>query len=46
MDCVDHIYELSIKPENQNAVMSGLDIVPAENALCCTGRIAIELNMF
>ena len=46
LDCVDHIYELSIKPENAGGVMSGLDIIPAENALCCTGRIAIELNMF
>ncbi len=46
LDCVDHIYELSIKPENANGYMSGLDIVPAENALCCTGRVSIELNMF
>ncbi|MCR5431651.1 MAG: baseplate J/gp47 family protein [Lachnospiraceae bacterium] len=46
LDCVDHIYELSIKPENSNAIMSGLDVIPAENALCCAGRISIELNMF
>ena len=46
LDCVDHIYELSIKPENAYGSMNGLDVIPAENALCCTGRVQIELNMF
>lgn len=47
LQCVDHVFELSIKPENGiNATVSGLDIIPAKNGLCYPGTINIELNTF
>lgn len=45
MDAVDRIHELSIFPDSsRDAVMSGMDIMPAFNALCYPGTFRLELT--
>ncbi len=45
LDCVEFIYELSLYPQDPSlARLVEADIVPAENALCYAGEIALEIG--
>ncbi len=45
LDCVEFIYELSLIPQNPGqARLVEADIVPAENCLCYSGTIALEIG--
>ena len=45
LECVEYIFELSIRPENPRyAKVVGMDVKPSENVLCVPGRFYFEVN--